>query len=198
MVLKKSYRHCRVHDAFQKFQSPGVFPGFRICACCFHVVSMLFSKTIQEPCVGLDFCRTKVFEDVAVMLCSCCFPQRFKNLVFSKRLANAAFIICPRFFPKRSRTSVFPGFCACCFHVVSMLLSKMYREPGISQVFPRFCAYCFHVVSMLFSEAFQESRCFRRFLCALISYGVHAVFQNQNVSRTWCFLRFLHMIEHIV
>ena len=44
---------------------------------------------------------------VAIMLCPCCFPKRFKNLVFSRVFVHAAFMLCPCCFPKRFKNLVF-------------------------------------------------------------------------------------------
>ena len=191
--LRMMLSYC-VHAVFQNVPRTWCHPVFvDDCACCFHIVSMLLSKTIQEPFVVPDFCaccfhvvsirkvsrtwcfpmllRTKVFEDVAVMLCSCCFPKRFKNPVFSQ---------------------VFVYDWAYCLNIVSILLSKIFQEPD---VFPGFCAWLRMLLSCCVHLSFpnvSRTWCFPRFLCILLSCCAHVTFQT--ISRTWCFPRFLCML----
>ena len=49
---------------------------------------------------------------VAFMLCPCCFPKHFKNLVFSQVFVHVAFMLCPSVSKPFQEPGVFPGFCA--------------------------------------------------------------------------------------
>ena len=89
--------------------------------------------------------------------------------------------------PKRFNNLVFSRSFA---HVAFMFVHyafQTFEKPG---VLPAFCACCLQVASMLFSKTFQEAG-FRSDLGHVASMFIHVAFQN--VSRTWCFRRFLRM-----
>ena len=242
----------------KRFQNLVFLPGFFAHVCCFHVASMLLSKTLPQPCVCPGFCaccfhvasilffknvsRTgclpRFFGNVAVMLGPCCFPSRFKNLVAVRVFAHVAFMLPPCCLPKRfkkllisqdwahfasprcvhaafqsvQKPGVFPGFCACCLHVASMLLSKTFQYTGVSQVFahvavmlrpccfpkgfkylvflPGFFAHVcfFHVASMLLSKTLPQP-CVCPGFCACC-FHVASILFFKNVSRTGCLPRF--------
>ena len=91
-----------------------------------------------------------------------------------------------------SITWCFPRFLrmllACCAHVA---FPKRFNNLVFSQVFV-------HVALMLspccFPKTFQEPGVFPGF-CACFACCVHVAFRN--VSRTWCFPRFLRMFLHV-
>ena len=171
------------------FQEPGGFPGF--CGCYFHVVSILFSKTCQEPGIFPGFCAccfhivpilfTNTFQKAGVLqgFYGCCF--HVVSILISKMFQEPGIFpgfceycfhvvsILPPFyvhivFQNISRIWYFRRFVGIWFHVIAILLSKMFQEPGIFLVSPGFCVCCFYVVFMLLSEAIQEPGVFPGFV----------------------------------
>ena len=105
------------------------------------------------------FCPTVLF-----MLLQCCVHAAFQTFQAPS-------------FPRFSRP------CACCFHVVSILLSERFQEPC---VFPGFCAYCFHVVPMLLAKTWR-TWCFPIVLrTKVFAHFAFITFEELGVFRRFC------------
>ena len=155
------------------------------CSSCFCPRNHVMGRDKHHLAIS-NVSRTWCFAGFCACCRSCCvhvaFQKSFNCFVFAQFLcmfARVAIMMCPCCF--RNRCKCFARFCACCFHVASMLLSKTFEEPG---VFPGCSAWLYILYLCCVHPSFQRIRtwCFARLLCILISCYIHTIFQN--VSRT--------------